>query len=85
VNAEPAEWRTDHFQQTGSHVSNRSRFNIFHFIETKTTLPRSSNRSGAHGLKMIFMALVVLSQDVIVSRVLTALPFSHLLLSISAV
>jgi len=40
---------------------------IFHSIEIKTTLPHSSNPSGADGLKIIFLVLIVFSQEVIVS------------------
>jgi len=47
--------------------STHCRSKIVHSIEIKTTLSRPSNPSGADGLQIIFLALIVFSQEVIVS------------------
>ena len=47
-------------------------FSIFHPIEIKTTLRRSSNASGADNFLIIFLALIVFSQEVIVSLQLSS-------------
>ena len=55
-------------QQTASSVFNSLRFKNLSLSWNKNYITRSSNPSGSDGLQIIFLALTVFSQEVIVSK-----------------